>query len=138
MVSNSSYSALVNQMALSLGLIPRDRLPRLLKASPRDLGAEFLGRECKSDLTIADDHWADRAIDLRIGGQLVLPTGARVEGSVLTVSEQRGEVQVFEASTPGTGRVVFLSGRAAFIRVARRSYHGRGRFRFLPDPDFGE
>lgn len=132
------YSTLVNQMARSLGLMPRDRSRQLAKLSPRDLGSEFLGRECTSDLIIADEYWTDRAIDLRTGSELALPGGARFEGSILSPSEECGEVQVFEAAKPGRGRVVFPSGRAAFVRVARRSYSGRGRFRFLPDPDFEE
>lgn len=132
------YSTLVSQMAFSLGLVPRDRSSQLLKASPRDLASEFLDRECKSDLTIADACWADRAIDLRTGGRLALPEGARVEGCILTHDQDCGETEVFLAAKPGSGRVVFPSGHPAFVRVARRSYNGRGRFRFLPDPDFQE
>lgn len=132
------YSTLVNQMTLSLGLLSRAQSAPLLKASPRDLCGEFLGRECTADLTIADDRWTDRAVDLRTGGQLALPMGSKVEGSVLRLRDGCGEVNVFEAVEPGNGRVLFQSGRALFVRVARRSYSGRARFRFLPDPDFEE
>ena len=122
-------------MALSLHILPRSRLPTLMKASPRGLSSEVLGTNCRADLTVADAAWTDRAIDLRVGGLLALPSGTTVEGEVLGEFLVRGGTLVVEAIRPGSGRVVFPDGEAAFVRIARRLYQGRSRFRFLPDPE---
>ena len=127
------YSTLVNQMALSLGFLPRARYDVLKKLRPIDLCTDLLKSDIKGAVTIVSSGWSDRAIDLQTGSVVALPPCTSIEGDVLECRLSTSRFLLSEATTPGRGRVLFQSGKAAFVRVARAKYQGRARFRFLPD-----
>ena len=62
---------------------------------------------------------------------ILLPPNAILEGNCAAIDAQNEMKTVVRATQPGIGRVhVPTSGWAAFIRVTRKNYVGRAKYRF--------
>jgi hypothetical protein len=121
----------------SLGMLNYERYARLLKAAPRDIRADILGRKVQKNLFVVGEKWTDRAVDVQVGDLILLPSGTRYEAENLRVVEETEATVLLTATAPGMGRVYHpRSGWAAFVRVSRRNYVGLGPYRHWEDPDY--
>ncbi len=130
------YEALVTHMQCNLRQLDRRRGDALLKTSPKKIKTALLGANCPEHLGVADDHWQDRAIDIQVGDWVLAVTGAVAEKPCVTLVRDDQFGSVLRAMAPGLGRIVDeRSGWSSFVRVSRKEYAGRGRFRHEPEED---
>ena len=82
------------------------------------------------------EKWTDRAVDMQVGDLLMLPPGTLHEAANLRMVERTESAMLLTATAPGIGRVYRSeSDWAAFVRVSRKGYVGRGAYRHWEDPD---
>ena len=131
------YTALVHHMRGSLRMLTYPQSARLLKATPRDIRANILGRKVRENLFVVGEKWTDRAVDVQVGDLILLPSGTHHEAENLRVVEETEAAVLLTATAPGIGRVYRPeSGWAAFVRASRRNYVGLGPYRHWEDPDY--
>jgi hypothetical protein len=130
------YTTLISHLQLSLNLITPSHAAELLKFTPKSIRVTLLGRNSGEGLTIVDEHWSGRAIDIQKDDLILLPNGINSEGKCIELLNADEKISLYRAVAPGHGR--FLDPNttwAAYVRVSRRSYVGRSIFRHLEDPD---
>lgn len=123
------YTTLVHHSATVLRVIDRARAEQLQRVRLPQMRQRILGRPCAAPLIVVDLQWRDRSIDAQVGDRLVLPAGAKIEGKCARFIEERSGVTVAEAVQPGLGRTT-AGDWSSFMRVSRKGYVGRARFRF--------
>lgn len=125
------YTTLLTHLAVTLGVLPRDVAQRLARASPKAIRLEVAGEERPGELHLVDVHWdSGRAVDLAVGDAVLLPSGTRVEAPrLVALGVKRTDGELFEAVSPGIGRLEHDDGWSAYVRVERRDYAGRALFR---------
>jgi Zn-dependent peptidase ImmA (M78 family) len=130
------YATLISHLAYGVGEIPTTRARQLLKASPKSIRQRLLGDGRADPLVLVDRAWVARAIDAEVETTILLPAGAEVEAAVLRHVGDCDVGRIFEAVSPGIGRVRW-GGEAdsAFIRISRKNYVGLARYRHLEDDD---
>jgi hypothetical protein len=128
------YATLVHHSFAALHLIHRTRRDELLRVRLPQMRQRILGVSCAAHLLVLDLQWRSRAADMQVGDCLVLPAGADIEGGCARVLDRRGALTIAEAVQPGLGRVA-VSDWSAFIRISRKAYIGRARFRFDEEED---
>jgi Zn-dependent peptidase ImmA (M78 family) len=130
------YEALVTHMQANLGLLDPRRADTLRKTSPKKIKTALLGADCPEHLIVADEHWQDRAIDIQVGDRVLAVPGAVSEKPCVALVRNELFGTVLRAAAPGLGRIVHEgSGWSSFVRVSRKEYAGRGRFRHEPEED---
>jgi Zn-dependent peptidase ImmA (M78 family) len=130
------YDALVTHMHASLGMLDRGRADALRRTSPKKIKTALLGADCKEHLVVADDRWQDRAIDIQVGDWVLTRAGVVAEKPCVAVARNEVFGTVLRGTAPGLGRITQReSGWASFVRVTRKEYAGRGRFRHEPEED---
>ncbi|MFA6312597.1 MAG: ImmA/IrrE family metallo-endopeptidase [Sterolibacterium sp.] len=128
------YTTLISHMQRTLLTLSQKRADDLLRYSPSSLRANLLGQECNEHLVVADNQWSGRAIDVQQSDAILLPPNITLEANCATIDEQTDTKTVVRATQPGIGRVHEpRSGWAAFIRVTRKNYVGRGKYRFVEE-----
>lgn len=133
------YSTLILHLAYALRLISEMRAKILLRTSPSDIRNEILGSNKAPHLVIADIEWTDVPIDLQVGDMAILPSNAKVEGPAASVIDKHRLGLLIQAQSPGISRAELPNSNwAAFVRVSRKDYEGRSRYRHLEDPDVDE
>ena len=130
------YTTLIHHMRHGLGTLNAQRADQLLRASAKSLRSSLIGQDCPEHLVFADLHWTGRAIDVQIADLILLPHNVTVEGKCMAVARQTLAGTLLVATKPGVGRV-HASGTdwAAFVRVTRKEYVGRGKYRFEEEID---
>jgi hypothetical protein len=127
------YSTLIHHMTNGLGLLDRTAAQGLLGVQPKDIRRQLTGR-IDSNLVVVDNHWNDRPIDVQVGDVVHLPMNAEIEGSCAYLLSTLSTGRLFEARAQGIGRFYIDKPRwSAFVRVSRRNYTGRSRYRFLEE-----
>lgn len=130
------YDALVTHMQASLGLLDRQRADALRKTSPKKIKTGLLGADCTEHLVVADDRWRDKAIDIQVGDWMLAPSGVVAEKPCIAAVGGELFGTVLRGTAPGLGRIVHHgTGWSSFVRVTRKEYAGRGRFRHEPEED---
>ena len=130
------YTTLISHLAYGVEEISPARARQLLKASPKSIRQRLLGDGRADPLLLVDRAWVGRAIDAEVETTLLLPVGAEVEGAVLRHVADCDVGRIFEAVSPGIGRVSWDGeADAAFIRISRKNYLGLARYRHLEDDD---
>jgi IrrE N-terminal-like domain len=128
------YDTLITHMNASLGLIGRARAVALRKETPKSIKTRLAGPECTEELLIADEHWEGRAIDIQVGDAILAPRRVEIEHPGVAGGKAAPFGTVLRGIAPGVGRIFDpTTGWAAFVRVARRGYVGRARFRHLEE-----
>jgi Zn-dependent peptidase ImmA (M78 family) len=128
------YEALVTHMQVSLGLLERRRADILRKTSPKKIKADLLRTNCPENLVVADDCWQERAIDIQVGDWVLATPGVVAEKACIAVVRNELFGTVLRGTAPGLGRITHReSGWSSFVRVSRKEYAGRGRFRHLEE-----
>ena len=104
------------------------------KVRLRGIRKEILGFDCPGELVIVDSHWRGRPVDIQVDDLALMPAGGRAEGTCIEAApEAKGRVLV-RGVKPGIGRlIVEESGWSAFVRVSRRDYVGRNKYRHLEE-----
>lgn len=133
------YATLIQHMQHTLGTLNTGRVGDLIRTSARSLRTSLLGQECSEHLVVADVQWTGRAIDVKETDYILLPPNTIMEGNCATLVERTADRAIVRATQPGIGRV-YVPGTtwASFIRVTRKNFVGRGKYRFLEDVGDGE
>jgi Zn-dependent peptidase ImmA (M78 family) len=130
------YDALITHMEAGLGLLDRRRAAALRRETPKKIKTRLLGTDFTEELIVADEHWEGRAIDVQVGDAVLATTRVIVEHAGVAVAQKALFGTVLRATAPGLGRICdATTGWASFIRVSRRGFVGRARFRHLEEVD---
>jgi len=130
------YTALVNHMCHSLGLITFGKAKELSKVPVKTTKRDLVGEELRENVFWVDRHWIGRPIDVQVGDIIIAEEGLGLEGNVAEPVSVETAKQTFKGVRPGIGRLSAADGSwAAFLRVSRREYKGWGRYRHLEDPE---
>jgi Zn-dependent peptidase ImmA (M78 family) len=131
------YSTLVQHLRDVLKFVSRAHAETLFKAKPKQLRARLVGRETSENVVVVDPHWTGRPVDIEVGDLILLTPGMSFRGDCLEPVEERTDGTILRGIAPGANGQLACAetGWGAFVRVARRGYIGRNRFRHLEDPD---
>lgn len=131
------YESLLQHMCRSLRLISITKMKELLKVRPKDIRTEVLGYSTPNHLVLADQFWHVIPIDLEVGDYATIPRGARFNSNALITKEETDTSSVIEAKKEGIIQVIApgKNGWSVMVRVSRKKFVGRGKFRHLEDPD---
>lgn len=123
------YTTLVHHMTSALHVLPHTRARALLKVSSRKARSLLLGWQTQQAVVVVDTHWCGRAVDAEVGDLIFVEGGAQAEGGCLEVSSGFDHGRLFQAVSPGIGRLEAATAWSAFVRVSRRNYVGRALYR---------
>lgn len=123
------YTTLLGHLTRTLRIMPADHAQILARRSPKQIRAEYLGRDPARELHVVDVHWRGRAIDIGVGDYVLLPRGTTLEGGRLQLVERRADGDLYTGAATGIGRAEHPDGWASYVRVARQEYAGRGVYR---------
>ncbi len=130
------YTTLIFHLSYALQLLSHARTKVLLRSSPSDIRAELLGQTDVRHLIVVDGYWRGVPIDMQVGDMAILPLGVRPEGRAAEIMGEHSLGILIQAQRPGISRFEQTDEKwAAFVRVSRKNYEGRSRFRHLEDPD---
>lgn len=128
------YSTLINHMQFSLKRISQSKATALLRATPKELKKELLGKYCQENVILIDPGWSGRPIDLHIGDIMISEKEIKTNGANLECLGSVNGRHAFKALKVGICNIYCQqTGWGAFIRVSNTSYIGRGKFRHLED-----
>lgn len=127
------YSTLARHLHYALRTISEDRLAAIERCTPKRVREAVLGQSVAEELILVDEHWAGRPVDVSVRDFLLLPQGSSAEGRCCEFRGNLKEGVLYQAVTPGIGRVESRSGWATFVRVSREHYEGRSIFRHLEE-----
>ena len=128
------YNTLIHHMAKALKILSPIRANSLLQHRPIKLRSKILGRECRNHLIIIDHLWDGRCVDTQATDILHLPPRVTIEGVCVEELEAGEKKTLARAVRPGTGRIMALdSSWSVRVRVSRKQYIGRGKYRFEED-----
>jgi len=136
-----SYSALVNQLHFSLGLISAETAKRLLRTTPKAIRNRILGFTTETELFLVDRHWFGRAVDIHVGDTIAVDPQIASEGTVVEAAGASLRHRFLKGVRPGVGRLLTANDDwSVHVRVSRRfdkfrTYHGRAMYRHWEDPD---
>ncbi len=128
------YTTLIWHLQCGLRMLGASSADELRKVRLPRIREEFLGYGCPGELVIVDSHWCGRPVDIQVNDVALLPSGGRAEGAcVEAFPDAMGQV-VVRGVTPGIGRLILEeSGWSSFVRVSRRDYVGRNKYRHLEE-----
>ena len=131
------YTTLLHHMHGALRMLSPQRLAELekMKKTLPAIRAAIAGRDCPYNLVVAHRHWTGRAIDLAVDDMAMLPGGVMIEGSCVQVLRGLETQTLVAAVAPGIGRASVGTEWASYIRVCRKNYVGRAKYRFLEEVD---
>ena len=134
------YATLVTHLQVSLRLLKPDHADEL-KRSVRKLSKirqSLAGVDVKH-VTVADEAWEGRPVDVQVGSYLIVPFDWNAEGECMapagaTPPEARCQGRLFRAVRQGEG-LLTTPDRTLALRVSRQGFVGRSIYRHLDDPD---
>jgi hypothetical protein len=125
------YTTLIHHMGKALGMLSKNRAEELLRYNVMALRSTLVGRECREHLVVVDPCWCGRAVDVQVTDLICLPLAVHIEGTCIEVLEMKGGRSLAHAARPGIGRIVASdSDWSTYVRVRRKNYVGRGKYRF--------
>jgi hypothetical protein len=130
------YTTLIWHLQCGLRILQANRADELRKVRLPRIRKEFLGRDCHGELVIVDSHWRGRPLDIQVDDIALMPKGGRAEGTCIAAAPDAAGRIMVRGVTPGIGRLILEeSDWSAFVRVSRRDYVGRNRYRHLEEID---
>lgn len=130
------YETLIGHLELTLRRLPSGRAKELRRWSPKAIREELLGGNIVPHLVVGGPSYTGRAVDLCIGGGVLVPADSEEEGGRVGLQAVASGQCLAIALRRGVGRIESPStGWSSFVRVMPRNYEGQSRFRFDEDPD---
>lgn len=137
------YKTLVTHLQWSLRLLTPERAEELLGWAtklPR-IRRNLTGLSIKH-VTVVDEVWGNRPVDIHTGDYLLVPRGWSVtevclEEAGFTPDGALRAGQLFRATRPGKGELLSPE-RSLAVRVARQGFAGRSIYRHWDDPEDDE
>jgi Zn-dependent peptidase ImmA (M78 family) len=130
------YTTVVNHMSWSLGQLPDDTATALRKKRLRDIRQTIAECRVPYSLTAVDQFWEGLAVDVEVGDLLSVPRKIQEEGLCLRHKGQNSNGELYEACSPGRGKLYSDSTSwACYVRVSRREYVGRSIYRHLEEAE---
>ena len=129
------YSTLIKQMAYGYHDVQPDKAHELLKVAPKEIRTATLGKTVDSELVIVDQHWVDRAVDIRIGDYIATPLGTECDGKGIVKVDSTATSVIFQGVKQSpTSRLVNESlNWCQFVRVMPRQYIGLAIYRHMEE-----
>jgi hypothetical protein len=130
------YQTFVKHLTHGLRVLDRAQAAVLLKSTPLSIRSGLVGERLVENLHVIDSSWSGRPVDCELGDYLLLPNGTLMEGSVFAEAEKVRTGERVRLVGPGLGRV--SQGWpmwSVFVRVSRKDYIGRSRYRFEEEVD---
>lgn len=122
-------------MAFSLDLLNQTEYERLLRITPKEIRSKIVDRDCSGNLFVVNHHWLERPVDVQVGDVILVPKNAELRTkSVLEAVTTTSNHLEMVAQCPGIAWVG-EGDWSVHIRVMRKSYMGRAKYRFEDDPD---
>lgn len=130
------YSTLIQHMSYALRLISQQQAHSLLKTTPKQIRMSMIPNDEIRHLVIADYFWSDVPIDIQVGDMAILPGDAHIDAANVEILGPHELGIIVRGLRSGIGRIESLDRSwASFIRVSKKDYEGRCRYRHLEDPD---
>lgn len=131
------YSTLINHAEYSLRILPTLSANALRQVTPRQIRLSLIERDGAGNLIYVDQYWKGRAIDVQVGDSVLLPRGTVHNGDkVQRLGETNNGCTLFQVISPGIDHFSNEDlGWAAFVRVSRRNFVGRGIYRHLEEAE---
>lgn len=127
------YSTLIQHMSNALRILPRNTARELLRHQPKTIRSKILGHSFDTNLVIVDSHWKIRPIDIQVGDLLLINSRPLCETSCLRLVGDHPQGWLFQAATPGTGKLQSaIDNWAAQVRVSSRGFHGWAKYLYQP------
>ncbi len=128
------YTTVVNHMSWSLGQLSDDAATALRKKRPRDIRQTIAQCPVPYSLTAVDQFWEGLAVDVEVGDLVSAPHEIQAEGLCLRHKGQNSNGELYEACSPGRGKLYSEpTSWACYVRVSRRDYVGRSIYRHLEE-----
>jgi hypothetical protein len=128
------YTSLTWHLQCGLRMLGASRAEELRNARLPRIREEILGRACPRELVIVDSHWRGRPVDIQVDDFALMPANGRAEGSCVEAAPDATGRVLVRGVTPGIGRLILEeSGWSSFVRVSRRDYVGRNKYRHLEE-----
>lgn len=128
------YKTLLTHLSATLGDMPHNVRTELGKWTPQRIRKRVLGDDDADGLVVLDAKQQGTGFDLDEGYALAVPTGAAVEGDVLTPRQMIEGYDVYTAASRGRATVITPDWQVE-TRVAPARFTGPANYRFLEDPD---
>ncbi len=130
------YATLAWHLQCGLRILGAKRADELRKVRLPRIRKEILGYGCRGELVIVDSHWRGRPVDIQVNDLALMPAGGCAEGTCIEAAPDATGRVLVRGVTPGIGRL-FLgeSGWSGFVRVSRRDYIGRNKYRHVEEID---
>lgn len=129
-----SFTALLNHLCLNLRIISNDMRERFGKIKRSDLRFEIAQVPLNHHLTVVDQHWTDRTIDVSVNEYVMIPDDVEFDGACLSRQLLIGSQVLYQSICPGIGN--FISDARSWsnhIRVSRQNYAGLSKYRHLEE-----
>ena len=128
------YTTLIWHLQGGLRTLDANRADELRKVRLPRIRREILGDDCHGELVIVDSNWRGRPVDLQVDDIALMPAGGRAEGTCIAAAPDATGRVLVRGVTPGVGRLILEeSGWSGFVRVSRRDYVGRNKYRHLEE-----
>ena len=122
------YATLLNQMALSLGMLKPSDHRRLLTATPKKIKAEFRTAVSDRDVWPIDRFWANRRLHAQVGDSIIgLQTGCGAEPLA------EAGTGAYLAASVGESKFPIVGGGSVRISVSRAAFVGFYEYRYLQE-----
>jgi hypothetical protein len=130
------YATLVRHLQVGIKRLSWARAEELLRISPRQIRSGVFGFHSAEPLIIVDEKWVSRvALDCTVGDWIHAPARSSGTGAVYAHEESTIRV-IFNARAPGTGALTLPDGKVITVRIARKNYVGRLKFRWEPEIEY--
>lgn len=129
------YSTLVQHLRWSLDSISNSTASRLLQSNPKEIRLKILGHSNSQNLIMVDGQWESTSVDLEVGDFAFLHPGVAADSCAnLATVESRPDGKIVSATRSGITQIRnHQTGWSAFVRVSRKNYCGRSKFRHLEE-----
>ena len=130
------YSSLIYHASSVLNLITPSQKDELKKTKPKQIRSNFLGHTISQDVWNIDSYWCGKPVDTQVGDIILVSNDFSVFETHLTKCGDRGKDIMYRASSPGTTLIRRGDLAPVTVRVSKRNYSGRARYRYLDVEDY--
>lgn len=130
------YSTLINHLQFGLKKLTNTQADWLLKKSPKEIKKDLFGAYLQENLIPVDIGWTGRPIDIHNNDFLISEEKIDIDGSNLGCVNNKSGRYIYKASKTGICRITsYEKNWSSFVRVSRRNYVGRCKYRHLEEND---